>query len=455
MRCISTTITLFSLLFVELASPITTWAQGASCEDPAKDQLPSLGYQSLNAKLHPLAVVGSTPERLAALRSATPEQLRALSEQLRPYFEAALEKAMKEHQADLKSRDIRAQVGALNEGAFKQALSAETIADGTMHSSSSEVGALLFERPGPLIEGSTPDQAIDDDHDGLPDEFEQQLADAFTPFYHVSRGEPDNFSTFYDYVPMTPWQRLGPNPFSYFRVKPMGFAIFPDGFQYGAIQINYLTLWDHDSGLEIGGDCYVAAGFLGGIVGLDLVSLMDGLHDHYLDWEHSAALFFAPTPSPYTYSFNVLDYKGYSYYTAAHEHTFVDHSAYFNPGTPVDPYWHLNIWLSRRKHSSYIFNPDHFPILPAWLINSTYDTLFFLWVNYIIDDLTYALALGAADTVFLSCVVEHMDDPGGVYALQRVNVGEPVIGSILNQSGFIMDTNYVYPILTETIWTVP
>jgi len=93
--------------------------------------------------------------------------------------------------------------------------------------------------------------------------------------------------------------------------------------------------------------------------------------------------------------------------------------------------------------------------LPAWLINSTYDTLFFLWVNYIIDDLTYALALGAADTVFLSCVVEHMDDPGGVYALQRVNVGEPVIGSILNQSGFIMDTNYVYPILTETIWTVP
>ena len=47
-----------------------------------------------------------------------------------------------------------------------------------------------------------------------------------------------------------------------------------------------------------------------------------------------------------------------------------------------------------------------------------------------------------------------MDDPGGVFASQRVNVGEPVIGSILNQSGFIMDTNYVYPILTETIWTV-
>jgi len=437
----STLIIRYSLLLAGLASPITTWAQGASCENP---------------------------ERLAALRSVTPEQLRALGEQLRPYFQAALDKAMKKHQAALNSPDIGVRVGALNDGTVKQAIPTETVADGAMifsdehgnvtlvpqQSSNGEVGTPLLEKRGPQTEGSILGGFVDNDHDGLPDDFEQQLADAFTPVYHVSRGETDNFATFYDFVPMTPMQLLGPNPFSYFRVKPMGFTIGSDGFQYGAIQINYLTLWDHDSGLGIGGDCYAAAAFLGGIVGVDLVALMNGLNGHYLDWEHSAALFFARTPSPNTYSFNVLDYKGYSYYTAAHEHTFVDHSAYFNPSTPVDPYLHLNIWLTLRKHSSYTFNPDHFPILPAFLISATYDTLFFLWVSEIIDDLTYLLASAAADTVFYSCVVEHMDDPGGVFASQRVNVGEPVIGSILNQSGFIMDTNYVYPILTETIWIV-
>ena len=257
MRRIRTKHTLCSLLFAGLASPINTWAQGAS----------------LNGKLSPLAVVGSTPERLAALRSATSEQLRALSEQLRPYFQAALEKAMKEHQAALTSRDILVQVGALNDGAVKQALSTETVADGTLvfsdengnvrvvpqRSSNGEVGTPLFESRSPQTEGSILDDIVDNDHDGLPDDFEQQLADAFTPFYHVSRGETDNFATFYDFVPMTPMQLLGPNPFSYFRVKPMGFTILPDGFQYGAIQINYLTHWDHDSGLGIGGDCYAAA----------------------------------------------------------------------------------------------------------------------------------------------------------------------------------------------------
>src|SRR5215207_2433088 len=114
--------------------------------------------------------------------------------------------------------------------------------------------------PTPVPSGS------DADADGLPESFENQLADSFTPFYHVSAGEPDNFATFFDSPTQMVQQSLGKTPFSYFRVQPLGFAYNYWGQLVSVLRIDYLTLWDHDSGLVVGGNCSIfppLSGFAG------------------------------------------------------------------------------------------------------------------------------------------------------------------------------------------------
>jgi hypothetical protein len=307
-------------------------------------------------------------------------------------------------------------------------------------------------RPASFRAGQT---TTDLDHDGLPDSFENSLGDAFTPYYHVSSGETDNFATFLNSVPETVSQKQGPHPLSYFRVKPLGFVYDKTGRQYGAIQINYLTLWDHDSGLQIGGLCDTFLGIASGVTGIGLANLVTVLSAHNLDDEHSAALVLAPTTSLYTYDTTPTDYLGYSYYTAAHEGTFFDESAYLDPNTPIPAGWHLNLWLSQAKHSSYTFNPDYFPLMPVWVMFAYYDTLDILYSEGIINEFEYSYFLYVGDTIFFSCIVEHFGEQGAAYASPRINVGEPVAGSILNGAGFILDTNHAYPKLTEKIWLVP
>jgi hypothetical protein len=299
-----------------------------------------------------------------------------------------------------------------------------------------------------------PPSGTDQDNDGLPDAFENQLADAFTPYYHVSTGETDNFATFFDYVPETVDQRLGPHPLSYFRVKPLGFVYDGTGRQYGAIQINYLTLWDHDSGLQIGGLCDALVGIAGGVMGIDLANLLTVLTGHDLDDEHSAALVLAPTPSSYLYDSTAADYQAYMYYTAAHEGTFFDESAYWIPWTPFVAGQHVQYWLSLAKHSTYPFNPDYMPLMPGWVIWTYYDTLDQLYSDNIISPQVYYYLLYVGDTVFFACVVEHFGEQGGALASPRINVGEPTAGYTLNGCGFILDPNHVYPKLTETIWYI-
>jgi len=372
-------------------------AKGAS--DPTANQSPFVAYVSRNHNLPASAIVGSNAQRQSAYNTLTAQQQASVNSRVTPYISSAVQNAQQQYLASMQSQDSLLHTPNVD-GRFVRALS-PLIAQETALAFTSDAGAQMT---APLYPGSTnvaksqwpkmpgfqsarggrgsgarlrmasfheghagragrAGQAgsTDLDHDGLPDTFENQLGDAFTPYYHVSSGETDNFATFFDYVPETVNQRFGPHPLSYFRVKPLGFVYDTSGRQFGAIQINYLTLWDHDGGLQIGGLCDAFLGIASGLTGIGLANLVTILSSHNFDDEHSAALLLAPTPSAFAYDTTVTDYFGYSYYTAAHEGTFFDESAYLNPNTPIPAGWHLNLWLSLAKHSSYTFNPNALP----------------------------------------------------------------------------------------------
>jgi hypothetical protein len=194
----------------------------------------------------------------------------------------------------------------------------------------------------------------------------------------------------------------------------------------------------------------------GGILGVDLVNLIGLLSGHDLDDEHSAALLAAPTVNG-AFNLDPAQYIAVSYFTAAHEGTFFDHSAFLNPSTPVPANLHIELALSLNKHSTYAFNPDGMPLVPAEVIAAYYAIITDLFAEGIICELEYDYLLFVGDTVFFACIVEHFTNQGGVFASSQVNVGEPVAGSILNNAGFILDPDHSLPKLTEILWlpTVP
>ncbi|HSS75297.1 MAG TPA: PKD domain-containing protein [Thermoanaerobaculia bacterium] len=294
----------------------------------------------------------------------------------------------------------------------------------------------------------------DADADGLPDSFENSLADAFTPVYRMSGGEQagTGFARFGDFSPQTVTQNLPLlPPVTHVRVTPVGFATDVYGRQLGFLQVDYLTLLNRDDGLSIGGDCRVYASILGGLIGLGITGLLDGLDGHPLEQERSATLVAALTTASYQYSTDPSAYQAYDYYTAAHEGTFFDHSAYFGPSQPVPAGNHLNLALSKAKHGTYPFNPDYYPLFPDWVIYTTYSTLDFLYFDYIIDYYDYLIYSYIADTVFFSCVVEHFQDQGGSFPGLQLNVGE--LSHPINGSGFILDPK-VSSKLTPLLWWV-
>lgn len=145
-----------------------------------------------------------------------------------------------------------------------------------------------------ITTNGTSGQGTDADNDGLPETFENAVADAFTPVYYVSASEPDQFSTF---VPNTITQivqtNYGQSPVSHFRVQPVGFAYNYYNQLVSVIRIDYLTLWNNDSGLVTGGAC-------NGVPGAG--TLLAGLTGHSLDNERSVVLLAAPVSS---YNFNL------------------------------------------------------------------------------------------------------------------------------------------------------
>ncbi|HET8662480.1 MAG TPA: hypothetical protein VFM55_26315 [Micromonosporaceae bacterium] len=206
----------------------------------------------------------------------------------------------------------------------------------------------------------------DGDADGLDDGFEDCVADAFTPVYHVSNGEYPwtGFARFAD-APnqVTVSVRSNPPvpPISHFRVQPLGFGYDGSGQQVSVLRLDYLTLWNWDDGLVISGACIADLYFLAGWVGFSAGLILDGLQAHEFDNERSAVLVAAPVAEPWVFNQNPGAYSAYSFYTAGHEVTFTDTSAYYFPSQPVPAGSHIN-------GSSFIADPDLAPKLtvPLW-----------------------------------------------------------------------------------------
>jgi hypothetical protein len=284
------------------------------------------------------------------------------------------------------------------------------------------------------------------DQDGLPDAFESSVADNFTPYYGPSAGDQQQFATFANSVPISITSLVGTvPPYSYFRVQPLGLATDSNNNQLFALRVDYLTLWNGDGGL-IGGGAVCAYSY----VGIDQV--VQQLSGHYFDAERSGMLLAAPAvnggynPDPTAYSL-------YTVYTAAHEGTFFDQSEYINisPAVLAGHNSHVDLALSLSKHSTYTFNPDFFPITPAWFIDSYFTSIAILYDEGILSDLEYAYAVFLGEDVFYGCLVERFSYQGVTEANQRVNVGEPA--HPINGSAFIQDDSSRALNLTDKLTT--
>lgn len=291
--------------------------------------------------------------------------------------------------------------------------------------------------------------SFDGDQDGLPDNFEDSLANAFTPQYHTSYDEPDNYATMQDFVPQTLKRAFDTTPISHFRVTPVTITTNPHNGQLQSyLRIDYLTLWDHDSGLVGGIGCGLAALFLNGIL------------SHPLDDERSALLVAAPAPNG-TYNTDPNAYQSVSLYTAAHEGTFVDHSEYHDyPTQPMAAGFHVPLWSALQKHSTYTFDPDWMPILEIYLqvLIWQYLDVYFgngcqgwypgdpFWDEYgfqqMCDD-QWSFAYYEVFFIIYTCAVERFHSGGtdGMVSLAptRINVGEPA--HPINGSAFIQDNS--------------
>jgi hypothetical protein len=305
-------------------------------------------------------------------------------------------------------------------------------------------------------------QSGDDDGDGLPDGFENQLADEFTPYYHVSTNEPDHFARFGDFLPETVTQAFSPYPpISHFRVTPLGFS---GDHSLAYLRVDYWTLWDHDSGFQYDLFCQSNVYFSSSYLSTDIVYLIDLVvqmnSDHPLDNERSAVLVAAPVQDPGNPSFSSdpAAYSALAFFLAAHENEIGDNSVILYPPQPIPATGpsHIELALARSKHASYAFDPsnpsfpDGLPLVPWYIIFGSYafvDTLLFLGVICVEEWLALQYAL---DVSFFSCIVEHFNDSGGSFAGTRINIGE--VTQPLNGSHFIQAGELYQKMTTAIPW---
>lgn len=291
------------------------------------------------------------------------------------------------------------------------------------------------------VTGPPPPVGQDSDGDGIADSVESQVADLFKPYYRVSAAEQagTSFGVMGDYVPETPIALHGPvPPYSYYRVKPMGFAT-SNGVQYGVLRIDYLTLWNRDNGLSVGAGCQASMSIAAGLAGFAFSELLPVLGSHDLDNERSLMLVWAPTSAYNTYNTNPFSYSAYYYYTAAHEGTLFDQSAAYSlDNWPAGT--HPQVALATSKHGTYLGNPDGLPLAPPWMPAAAFATINSLYVNGWIDDWMYWSYQFAIGEAFYGCLVEHFSEGGenfNRYADIQTNVGEPE--QPINGSHFILD----------------
>lgn len=477
--------TTLSLLLALYAGHSTTPAQQSNT---GRDHFKS----RRNFKTHPKAVIGSTPERRAAWEKLSPEQQAKVLEKFSTIIQEAKAKAAKEKRGQ-KPEVIETELAFTDKDGKRQIVKGkEREASRSPADSQTSESLRCFDcepciecEPDPCLNNPSlcePDPCLsnpslcqpdptptptpvptptpiptptgaDADGDGLPESFENTVADAFTPFYHVSTGEQPGtgFARFGDFVPQTIQQVFNPiPPISHFRVKPVGFRSDAYGNQWGFLQLDYLTLWNRDDGLAIGGFCEANLSIALGLAGYSFSQLLPVLTNHTLDNERSAVLVAAPVSGYNTYNLDPMAYYAYRYFTAAHEDTFTDQSQLFSPSQPVPAGWHIELAFSRSKHGTYPFNPDYLPLVPWYVIYSTYATLDFLYYNYYISDYEYFAYLYIADSAFYTCAVERFGDQGGTYAGTRINVGEP--SNPINGSNFIRDTELSTKLMKQFVF---
>jgi hypothetical protein len=308
-------------------------------------------------------------------------------------------------------------------------------------------------------------QSGDADIDGLPESFEDALAENFHPLYHTSAGEVDNYSTFHDMTPQTVKDRFGQNPVLYYRVTPLYIRYNPYRYMYESfIRIDYLTLWDHDSGLPDTTGCDITPPFE------SIIGSLGGPHD--IDNERSALLVSAPVFDPYNawgFNLDANQYSALSVFTAAHEGEFTDQSAYHNfPQNPMWPGSHIELWHSLFKHATYTSNPNFHTLVPEYIIFTEFFFLgyfFFNFYNPFCDqqyfwDWSWDLGLDCPNSdpwsnpyfylylagfyyavvVTFGCAVERFHEQGAQFANPRINVGEPF--QPINGSSFILDNTH-------------
>ncbi len=292
-----------------------------------------------------------------------------------------------------------------------------TVTDNVGATASASIGINVMAQP-------PPPPPVDADGDGLPDTFETQLADAFTPFYFVSTGElpGTGLSTFQDREDAQLVMQVfsPPTVISYYRVLPRETK---DGKRY--IQIDYLTLWNRDDGLQIDGICENILGLFG----------FEGIFQflgfpHDLDNERSISVVSTPAVGS---GFN-LDPNAYQlerFFTAAHEgESIFDNSFTVTLSPPIIAPAHPHLFFSRSKHATYPFNPEGIILLPLSIILSIYTALAYACINVPLEWCIFLQFL--ADLLVLTCFVERFGDQGGVTAQTRINVGEvmqPINGS--------------------------
>ncbi|HEU4710954.1 MAG TPA: hypothetical protein VFS76_05280 [Pyrinomonadaceae bacterium] len=458
MKSLITVLTTLSLLLATCAGSFTSTAQLTNLQDPFE------AGNGFTRKLPPNAVIGSTPERKAAWDSLTPEQKETVLTEYRTIIENLQNERQQEGRREVDStlaftddNGQRLLVTAKAREVSKSNVEAESAQTSTpcfdcepcpecepnpclINPSSCEPVPSPTPTPAPTPSPTPSKMGRDADQDGLPEKFENTVASAFTPFYHVSAGERSGtgFASFGNFVPQTVQQVFGPvPPISYFRVKPAGFRTDANGNQWGFLQLDYLTLWNRDDGLATGGLCEGLSLSLG-FAGYTVSQILPAITDHPLDNERSAVLIAAPVSSPNTYNFEPQAYKAYLFFTAAHEDTLVDQSRILSPSQPVPAGHHIELAFSLSKHGTYHFNPDWLPMMPDYIIFATYATLSFLYMFGYISGWEYLAYLYIADITYFVCVVERFHEQGGVFAGTHINVGDLNIPT--NNSNFIRDT---------------
>lgn len=300
-----------------------------------------------------------------------------------------------------------------------------TVTDNIGATATASIVINVMEQPPPPIQ--------DADGDGLPDTLENQLANMFVPAYFVSAGEQTGtgLATFQDRSDQQVVQQVFPTSpatvITYYRVLPLGFS-----GQNGYIQLDYLTLWNRDDGLNIGGDCEFFLDLLAGLAGFDALRVIQALSPHAIDNERSITRLVAPKVAG-SYNPDFSAYRSDFLYTVAHEDKInqIETLVQFTP--PASPPFHLPLALARSKHSTYPFNPDHLPLLPEFIVLAIYFAID-AYCAYG-DPVTCILLNLIADTVVFSCIVERFEDQGGTLPQMQINVGEPSLP--LNGSHFI------------------